>query len=122
MLVSNDIDRASTTGLVTYLNTKGFNVLESSPDDLESHKKEKNMILIGGPDAPDGMGRIVKETGLLDIDDADLIRTAGNHQLYAGHDIWNPGQRVWILAGSSRVETQNALETYRDEVVEQLLP
>jgi hypothetical protein len=122
VVLANSIDKNISSELFGFLKSKGLDVVHVTADDFEFYKDEKFIIILGGPDAPEGIGDIVKGTGMLKIDDADYIRTAGNRNKYFETNPWggNPGQIVWILAGSDRQLTLQANLDHRGSVSEEI--
>jgi hypothetical protein len=120
VVLANSIDTTTSSELFGFLKSKGLDVIHATADDFEQYKDEKFIIILGGPDAPEGIGDIVKGTGMLKIDDADYIRMDGNRNKYFGTNPWggSPDQIVWILAGSDRQLTLQANLDHRGSVSE----
>lgn len=122
VVLANSIDKALSSELFDFLESKGFDVIHATADNFEQYKDEKFIIILGGPDAPEGIGDIVKSTGMLKIDDADYIRMEGSKNKYFGTNPWgeSPDQIVWILAGSDRQLTLEANLDHRGAVSQEI--
>ncbi|RMF90975.1 MAG: lamin tail domain-containing protein, partial [Methanobacteriota archaeon] len=101
----------------------GLEVIHATADDFDQYRTQKFIVILGGPDAPEGVGDIVRDSGILKIDNVDYIREKGHRARYDGTNPWGllPGQRVWILAGSDRNLTREAHLTYGGAVAEEVL-
>ena len=116
VVLASSVDKMLSTELFDYLEQKGLDVIHATAANFDSYKDEQFIIVLGGPDALEGVGEIVKGTGILGIDDADYLRTEGSSKKYLSTDPWgkNPDQTVWIFAGSDRHLT---LQANRDNMV-----
>lgn len=79
--------------------------------------KDKNIIIIGGPDAED-TGDIVKE--LITEEEADYIRKDGNYSILKKDNPWTDNRVIYIFAGSDRVYTKKAAEEGIDSLIEKV--
>ena len=104
-LLSNSIDFDLGRDLVRFLDNNGMNIVRTTADTFDSKKENKFVVILGGPDAPEGIGSIVSE--VLSSDEKSFIRTKGNRKMYIKTNVWTQGQVVMIIAGSDRQETQS---------------
>jgi hypothetical protein len=112
VVLANSIDRelAAESGLYEYIEAMDFDVVQASPEDFEKYRNHRFIIILGGPDAPEGVGDEVRAADVLDLDDLVYIRTKGNKHNFEARDVWTQfkNQFVWILAGSDREQTKQA--------------
>ncbi|MFQ5888171.1 MAG: hypothetical protein ACE5HY_05695, partial [Candidatus Hydrothermarchaeales archaeon] len=85
--------------------------------------KNRLIIILGGPDAYEGLGEIVSEV-LSDAEEA-AIRQAGAQTMYVKYNFWadryTHNQVVIIVAGSDRSNTQAAETKYNVDVKAKVL-
>jgi hypothetical protein len=118
VVLANSIDLDLASDFFGFLGNRGLEVVHATSENFEEHKDEKFIVVLGGPDAPEGVGDIVKSSGILSIDDVDNIRKEGSIKKFVASNPWNkrPGQVVWIIAGSNREETMLAHADHRASV------
>jgi hypothetical protein len=124
VVLANSIDSqlAVESNLFQFLENEGFSVVLTSADDFEFHKNQRFIVILGGPDAPEGVGDIVRGSEILSIGDADFIRESGNNQKFVGTNPWGrlEEQVVWIFAGSDREQTKNIHISLRNSLVREV--
>ncbi len=118
VVLANDIDFDLATDFFGFLDNRGLEVIRATSGDFEEYKVEPFIIILGGPDAYDGVGNIVGE--ILSEYENDVVRKAGNRRMFVKTDPWGlrPGQRVTVLAGSDRQQTKRAHEENRTLVAQ----
>lgn len=115
IVLSNSIDYELASEFFGFLGNKGMDVIHVSGNDFEQYKEEKFVVILGGPDAPEGVGEIVQ--GVLTADEQDYVRASGNRKMFTKTNVWTNGQRVSVIAGSDRDQTKFAHVENRDDVV-----
>jgi hypothetical protein len=100
--------------LTIFLENKGFDVIHATAKDFDQYKGARSIVILGGPDAPEGIGEIVQD--VLSKVQEDSIREAGARRRYSKINVWSPGQRVTVIAGSDRHETMKSQEENREDV------
>ncbi len=120
VVLANDIDFGLASEFFGFLENRGMETIRATPEDFEKHKSERFIVILGGPDAYDGVGDIVGE--ILSGDEKAAIREMGNRKSYVKINPWGstPGQRVTILAGSDRDQTKRAHEENRNTLVSEI--
>lgn len=118
VILANSIDYDLATDLFGFLKNKGMETVHATATDFEQYKNEKFIVILGGPDAYDGVGDVVMR--ILSEDEQNSIREKGNRKKYVKINPWGvrPGQRVTVLAGSDRNQTKKAHQEHRGEVAE----
>lgn len=106
VILANSIDYSLASDFFSYLKNKNMNIVHATSVDFEQYKNEKFVVILGGPDAPEGVGEIVQE--VLDENEQNQIREKGNRKMYANTNTWDQGQSIVVIAGSNREETKNA--------------
>jgi|Deesub1362B_J571_1020462.scaffolds.fasta_scaffold05958_2 hypothetical protein len=115
VILANLIDYALATDLFEYLRNAGYEVIHVLPENFDSYKSEKNIIILGGHKAPEGVGEIVGD--LLSAEQKAMLEKPGAVEMFTSRDIWAPGQRVIVLAGNTREETKQAHRQHRGELL-----
>jgi desulfoferrodoxin (superoxide reductase-like protein) len=113
IILANAIDANRSESLVDFLEDNGFEVEQIGPNQLEEYKTEELIIILGGADALDGVGPIVRT--VLDEREQELTRLGIRY--FKKTDVWAPNQRVFIFAGPDRDQTKEAHTTYRDKIL-----
>ena len=113
ILLANDIDFNRAKTLVEFLEGNGFEVIRITARELEEYKAENLIIILGGVDAPDGVGSIVKE--VLDEREQELTRLSARY--FVKTDVWAPNQRVFVFAGADRDQTKQAHTDFKDNIL-----
>jgi desulfoferrodoxin (superoxide reductase-like protein) len=114
IVVANDIDFSRASSLMDFLEGNGFEAIRVTASEFESYKAEELIIILGGADAPDGIGEIVRS--VLDEREQELTRLGIRYFIEA--DVWAPNQRVFIFSGKDRDETREAHNQYQDKILE----
>jgi hypothetical protein len=116
VVLANGIDYNLSFDFFAYFVDQGHNVTRASISNFDALKTEPLVVILGGPDAPDGVGDIVD--GLLEESDKEFLRaSSGNKALYVKNDVWKTPQTVLILAGNNRQDTHKISMEKRAEVV-----
>jgi desulfoferrodoxin (superoxide reductase-like protein) len=114
ILLANEIDYTRAGRLVEFLEENGFEVIHIAASELDQYKIEELIIILGGPDAPDGVGDVVKS--VLDEREQQLVRLGVHY--FLEEDLWAPNQKVFIFAGKDRDQTRDAHTKYMGRVLE----
>jgi plastocyanin len=120
VVLANDIDFDLAGEFFGFLENRGIETIRAMAGDFDQYKSEKFIVILGGPDAYDGVGESVQE--ILTESEQSTIREKGNRRMYVKINPWSrlPGQRVTILAGSDRTQTKIAHEENREQVTEDI--
>ncbi len=114
IVLANLIDYALASDFFEYLRSSGYEAIHVLPENFDSYKTEKNIIILGGHKAPDGVGAIVGD--LLSAEQKSELEKPGAVEMFTFEDIWAPGQHVIVLAGNTREETKQAHRKYRQDL------
>ena len=115
VVLANSIDFELATEFFGFLGNKGMETVHATASDIEQYKEEKFIVILGGPDAPEGIGEIVQN--ITSLEEQEAIREKGSRKKYVRTNMWTQGQRVTIIAGSDRNETKNSEDENQDSVV-----
>lgn len=112
VVLANSIDYSLAPDFFVFLQNKGMEVSRITATDFDEYRDEKFIVVLGGPDAPEGVGEIVQE--YLTQPEQNHLRLKGNRYMFV--KTLDRGQKLFIIAGSDREQTQRAHEEYRDSV------
>jgi hypothetical protein len=104
VLLANSIDYELAGDFNALLKNSGIEVIYTDAANFHEHDKNKFIVILGGPDAYEGVGEIVQE--VLSENEQSQIREGGNRKMYVKTKVWTTGQVVMVIAGTDRVETQ----------------
>jgi hypothetical protein len=111
VVLANSIDYENAPDFIEFLRNSGLQVISVIASDFESCKEMESIVILGGPDAPEGVGEIVQEA--LNYCDEKAIRKPGSRKMYIKSNVWAPRQKVVVIAGSNREETKKAHQEKR---------
>lgn len=114
-ILANAIDSGMAEDFFGFLKNKGMTVRRSNASQFDQYKNEKFIIMLGGPDAYNGVGDIVSE--VITAREAEEIREEGNREMIVKTNVWMKGQVVVILAGSNREMTREAWDENKGSVI-----
>jgi hypothetical protein len=112
VVVTNSIDLNLSSDFIDFLVSKGVVVSVISASDFEDYKETSTIIILGGPDAPEGIGGIVQ--GILIESEQAFLKINGNRQMYVKTNVWTLNQNIVIIAGSDRFETRLAVSENKE--------
>ncbi len=118
LIVANSIDINLVEDFLDFLRKNNIDATIVNASEFTEAKKVENrqIIILGGPDAPEGIGEIVRD--LLTPDEVVEVRQPGSEEYYIKINVWTGRyvykQRVLIVAGSDRNYTRGAVETYSE--------
>jgi hypothetical protein len=115
VILANSIDYGLASDFFGFLRNNGLEIVHATPDDFDQYKNQNFIVILGGPDAYEGVGGIIQE--VLSEVEQNSIREAGARKKYVKTNIWSQGQRVTVIAGSDRNETKNTEDENKDSIV-----
>jgi len=115
LVITNSIDFELATEFFRFLRGTGMKTDRTTASNFEQNKEGKFIVILGGPDAPEGVGELVQM--VLSKDEQNSIREKGARKKYVTPDVWTQGQRVMVIAGYNRNETKNSVNENKDSIV-----
>lgn len=113
-VLANSVDYNLASGFFGFLENNGIEVTRTIGSEFNRYKDSKFIVILGGPDAYNGVGDIV--SGVITDREAENIREEGSGKMIVKTNVWRKGQVVMILAGSNREMTQEACEENKGSV------
>src|SRR3989338_7523948 len=92
-LLANSVDSAFADTLILGMEGPVVEVIPTDAKGFEAQKGKKVIIILGGPDAYEGVGGIVSK--LLAPEEQRYIRSEGARMTYSKRDLWRKGQQVF---------------------------
>ncbi len=115
IVVANTIDYKLATDFFDWLREAGFEPIHVFPEQFDSYKKEKLIVILGGHRAPEGTGSIVGD--LLTPEEKAELEQKGAIKYFHLRDIYTVGQHIYIFAGNTREETKAAHREFRRKLL-----
>ncbi|MFQ6136773.1 MAG: hypothetical protein ACE5PM_06300 [Candidatus Hydrothermarchaeales archaeon] len=110
VLVANSIDYALATDFVRYFTDQDVTVIHVTAEEFNDYRNDYkyalDIVILGGPDAYEGVGDITRE--LLNETEEEFLRIEGNRGMFVKKHRWLIGQTITVLAGFDRYQTQMA--------------
>lgn len=117
VLLANSIDFEENADFYGFLTNSGINVIYAGADNFSDYKGEKFIVILGGQNAPEGIGEIVN--GLLSEDEKEsLLESTTSKKMFTKTNVWEQGQVVRILAGYEKEQTREMADERKDKVVQ----
>jgi hypothetical protein len=107
-VVANSIDLNLSSDFISFIEDNGIYVKVASAQDF--NRDYDTIIILGGPDAPEGVGDIVQT--VLSQEDQEYLRIQGNNEMFVRKNPWwaRYGHKtITVIAGSDRQETLTAI-------------
>jgi len=110
VVVSNSIDYSPE--LIEYLGQE-YEVIPISAEEFFDYQNYQYCVILGGPDAPEGIGDIVSR--ILSIREQEFLRNTEEYNLFIR--VLN-GKTYFVLAGADREQTRLAVDNLKDDILE----
>jgi len=118
VVLANSIDYTLASDFFGFLKNKNKEAVRANASDFSQYKNEKFIVILGGPDAPEGIGSIVREV-LSEIEE-NFLRQDETSKMFIKTDVWTQGQVVMVIAGNNRYQTQKAHVENKDTVLTEI--
>lgn len=114
VVLANSIDGSMGQDFLQFITGLGYSVERVPATEFRRHAQEKYIVILGGPDAYEGVGNITRQA--LSPEEQALLRSGGVGGLYLKR--YSNGQIVSVFAGSNRELTRISQETNRARLQE----
>ncbi|MBU7013245.1 MAG: DUF255 domain-containing protein [Theionarchaea archaeon] len=109
VVISNSIDYSPE--LIQYISQE-FQTISITADQFPNYQNYQYFVILGGPDAPEGIGELVST--ILSLREQEYLRTTEEYNLFIRV---KDGKTFFVLAGSDREQTRLAVDTLKDDVL-----
>jgi len=108
-------------GIIQFMESRGVPVLHliasefngyQTDKEKPDYRKEEYIVILGGPNEPNGIGDIIKE--VLTPEEVEWVSQPGNRKMYIKGDVWRKGQNLIIFAGSNKEAVKSAMVNTKD--------
>ncbi|WP_297464288.1 hypothetical protein [Thermococcus sp.] len=112
VILANDIDWGIKGKLLQgQLEALGLKARRVTADEFETYKDSRIIVILGGPDAYDGVGTYVRQ--VLSLKEQNAVRSS-ERGIFVKADVWGSGQVVIVLAGKDRWKTGTKVSAYME--------
>ena len=98
---------------LSFLKTQEVPCVVVNPAELGEHNKVDFIVVIGSMDESEDIKAILKE--VLTAEEMEWISQAGNGNMYVKNDVWAPGQKIIVIAGSHQIITEQARKATQED-------
>ena len=98
---------------LSFLKTQEVPCVVVNPAEFGEHKKRDFVVVIGSMDESEDMKAILEE--VLNPEELEWISQAGNGNMYVKTDVWAPGQKIVVIAGSHQIITEQARKATKED-------
>lgn len=119
VFLANSVDYALASDAIASLEARRMLVIRANASTFPQYQGERFIVILGGPDAYEGVGEIVSE--VLNAEEEARLREPGARAMYARRNVWLEAawlrrQTVFVVAGSDRYGTQKALSEHLESI------
>lgn len=119
VFLANSVDYALASEAIASLEARRMYVIRANASGFPQYQGERFIVILGGPDAYEGIGEIVSE--VLGGEEISRLRVPGAKVMYVRRNVWLEAawltrQRVFVVAGSDRYGTQKALSEHLESI------
>lgn len=118
MVLANSIDHDGASSLYAFMRANGVTPTFTNAESFDEHKYVKDVIILGGHGAPEGVGDIVDQ--LLTSSQKQALETPDATAYHTLTDEYSIGQHIHVLAGYTEDDTQMAWNQNKDALLEAL--
>jgi len=98
---------------LSFLKTQEVPCVVVNPAEFGEHNKVDFIVVIGSMDESEDIKAILKE--VLTAEEMEWISQAGNGKMYVKTDVWTPGQKIIVIAGSHQIITEQARKATKED-------
>ena len=98
---------------LSFLKTQEVPCVVVNPAEFGEHNKEDSIVVIGSMDESEDIKAILKE--VLTAEEMEWISQAGNGKMYVKTDVWTPGQKIIVIAGSHQIIAEQARKATKED-------
>jgi hypothetical protein len=106
-VLANTIDFSASADLIEAILQEGIDVVRITPQDMAQHRNDTMILILGGQNAPEGVGDIVG--GVLDgKEKEELVASPNARTVRVMPNLWAENQNVILFAGNEKEQTRKA--------------
>ena len=112
IILANSVDGGAAQGLLEFLRNNSIDVYFSSAGEFERTRYNPRVIILGGQNSPEGVGGIV--SSVLSRSEMQSLLAVGANLVFGKENVWDDGQKVFVVAGNEANDTRDAWVENRD--------
>jgi len=113
IVVSNKATYDLSEPVLKFIETRGVPVLRLTADKFDAYKSSKYIVLLGGPNASEGVGCFAKQ--LLSSEEQSEMTQMGNKKMYLKTNKWADEQYILVFAGFDDNAAYRVLVNSKDQ-------
>lgn len=106
IVLTNSIDYSLAGGLFDFLIREGLHLEFHSSSAFYKYKDSRYILILGGPEAYEGVGEIA--ASIINSTEEDVVLKEGGALFSIKEDLWSKNQKIILAAGFNRELTQKA--------------
>jgi hypothetical protein len=115
-VLANSIDQAASSEQINALAAGGLDVTTISAADLPSHQTDTLILILGGHQAPEGVGDVVG--GIIEEKEKEeLVASPYARAVRALPNLWALNQTIIVFAGYSKEQTAKAFGDAEEDLI-----
>ena len=118
IILANSVDEALASGLYDFLKNSSVDVHFSTADEFEQLRYNPRIIILGGQNSPGGVGDIVST--ILVREEKESLLAPNAEVFLTKTDVWKSYQKVLIVAGNEKEDTEDAWTRNRDRILSEV--
>jgi len=107
VVLVNSIDLPAAAEAASLLRAGGVNAIVSNASDFERLRYNLRVVVVGGQNAPEGVGVVASQ--VMSQEDEALILKTGASGVFVKDGQWMEGQKVVVVAGNEAADTAREL-------------
>ncbi len=115
IVLANSIDDSLAGDFYTFMTGMGVEVVHTTADRFDEYKNERFIIILGGQNAPEGVGGITSEI-LSEEEQESLLASNASKGVFVKKNHWSDKQTVEIVAGYEKEQTRDLLNEKTNEI------
>jgi len=117
-VLANSIDLSQSASYIDTLKALGFRVETISAGQLPEHQADPLLLVLGGQNSPEGVGRIVD--GLMTREEKEATVKPAAKTLVILNSVWAERQKVLIFAGYGKEQTRKMFSEAQGDIIKSL--
>jgi len=118
-VLANSVDLALSSGYLDNLQASGITVTAITANQLSAHKSDPNILILGGQNAPEGVGAIVASL-LTESEKKEVVASPDAKAVVIVPEPWAPNQKVTVFAGYEKEQTRKAFGDAQGDIMKSL--
>ena len=113
IIVGTESTMEASQDWLSFLQTQEVPCVVVNPAEFREYNKGDFIVIIGSMDESEDIKAILKE--VLTAEEIEWISQAGNGNMYVKTDVWAPGQKIIVIAGSHQIITEQARKATKED-------